>query len=46
MSNFEEAPPITDIQVYTGRYERAFTILADEIQQAMSQYGVSGQLAA
>ncbi|MCF4125051.1 hypothetical protein [Methylobacterium sp. SyP6R] len=44
--NFEEAPPITDIQVYTGRYEAAFNILADEIQQAMSQYGVSGQLAA
>lgn len=44
--NFEEAPPITDIQVYTGRYEAAFNILADEIQQAMSQYGVSGQVAA
>ena len=44
--NFEEAPPLTDIQVYTGRYEAAFNILADEIQQAMSQYGVSGQVAA
>lgn len=44
--NFEEAPPITDIQVYTGRYEAAFNILASEIQQAMSQYGVSGQVAA
>ncbi len=44
--NFEEAPPITDIQVYTGRYEAAFNILADEIQQQMSQYGVSGQVAA
>ena len=44
--DFEEAPPITDIQVYTGRYEAAFNILASEIQTAMSQYGVKGQLAA
>ncbi|GJD93350.1 phage tail sheath family protein [Methylobacterium iners] len=44
--DFEEAPPITDIQVYTGRYEAAFNILADEIQTAMSQYGVAGRLAA
>lgn len=44
--DFEEAPPITDIQVYTGRYEAAFNILADEIQTSMSQYGVAGQLAA
>lgn len=44
--DFEEAPPITDIQVYTGRYEAAFNIFADEIQAALSQYGITGQVAA
>jgi hypothetical protein len=43
-ANFEESPPITDIQVYTGRYEAAFNILADEIQAAMRQYQVGGLL--
>lgn len=42
--NFEEAPPLTDIRVYTGRYEAAFNILADEIRAAMSQAGVGGQI--
>lgn len=43
---FEEAPAITDIQVYTGRYEAAFTVLASEIQAAMAQAGVTGAIAA
>jgi Phage tail sheath protein FI len=43
--DFEEAPALLDLQVYTGRFERAFNILADEIQSAMRQYNVSGQLA-
>lgn len=42
--NFQEAPPITDIQVYTGTYPQAFKVLAAEIQQAMSQLGVQGTL--
>lgn len=41
---FEEAPPITDIQVYTGRYEAAFNILAEEIQTAAKQYQITGSL--
>jgi phage tail sheath protein FI len=44
--NFEEAPPVTDIVVYTGRYERAFDILANEITAAMAQFNVTGELAA
>lgn len=44
--NFQEAPPITDIQVYTGTYPKAFTILADEIQRTMTQIGVAGKFAA
>lgn len=43
--DFEEAPPVTDIQVYTGRYEAAFNILAGEIEAAMRQFGIGGQLA-
>lgn len=44
--DFEEAPPLTDLQIYTGRYEAAFNILANEIEAAMRSYSVTGQLAA
>lgn len=44
--DFEEAPPLTDLQIYTGRYEAAFDILANEIEAAMRSYSVTGQLAA
>lgn len=44
--NFAEAPPILDLQLYTGSYPQAFTILASEIQQAMNQLGVQGTFAA
>ena len=44
--DFEEAPPVTDIGVYTGRYERAFDILAEDIQAAMAQFNVAGELSA
>jgi phage tail sheath protein FI len=44
--NFEEAPPLVDLGVYTGRYEHAFNILADEIEAAMAQYQVRGSLTA
>lgn len=43
--NFEEAPPITDIQVYTGRRAASFNILAAEIQKAMTASGITGQIA-
>jgi phage tail sheath protein FI len=42
--NFEEAPPLLDLGIYTGRYEHAFDILADEIEAAMAQYNVRGAL--
>lgn len=42
--DFEEAPPLTDIQVYTGRYSAAFDLLASEIRTAMSRASVGGQL--
>lgn len=42
--NFEEAPPVTDIGVYMGRYEAAFDILASEIEATMQQYNVRGDL--
>ena len=42
--DFEEAPPLLDLQVYMGRYPAAFTILADEIEATMRQYNVSGLL--
>lgn len=41
---WEEAPALVDLQVYTGRREASFNILASEIQAAMAQYNVSGQL--
>jgi len=44
--DFEEAPPLTDLQIYTGRYEAAFNILADEIESAMRQYRVVGDIRA
>ena len=40
--DFEEAPPLTGIDVYTGRMETAFNILASDIQSAMNQSRVSG----
>jgi uncharacterized protein len=40
--NFEEAPPLVDVNVYTGRMEAAFNILASDIQSAMNQSRVSG----
>ncbi|MBX3545603.1 hypothetical protein [Chelatococcus sp.] len=42
--NFEETPALLDLQIYTGRYEAAFNIMADEIQQAMQQYRVGGSV--
>ena len=44
--DFEETPALVDLVVETGRYERAFTILADEIMAAAAQLNVSGQLGA
>ena len=44
--DFEETPDLLDLQVYTGRYEAAFNILATEIQAAMQAYNISGQLPA
>lgn len=43
--DFEEAPALVDLQVYTGRHEAAFTILSDEIESAMRQYRITGTLA-
>jgi phage tail sheath protein FI len=43
-ANWEESPALVDLQVYTGRREASFNILASEIQAAMAQYNVSGQL--
>jgi uncharacterized protein len=43
-ADWEEAPPVTDIQVYTGRYEKAFDILRSEVSASMRAYGVSGQI--
>jgi len=43
-ADWEEAPPVTDIQVYTGRYEKAFDILRSEVQAAMRAYNVTGQI--
>jgi phage tail sheath protein FI len=43
-ASWEESPALVDLQVYTGRREASFDILASEIQAAMSQYGVTGVL--
>lgn len=39
---WEESPALVDLQLYTGRREQSFDILASEIQAAMAQYNVSG----
>ncbi|KAF0136636.1 MAG: phage tail sheath protein [Methylocystaceae bacterium] len=41
---WEESPALVDLQLYTGRREQSFDILASEIQAAMAQYNVSGTL--
>lgn len=41
---WEESPALVDLQIYTGRREASFDILAAEIQAAMAQYNVSGVL--
>jgi phage tail sheath protein FI len=41
---WEESPALVDLQLYTGRREQSFDILAEEIQAAMAQYNVSGSL--
>ncbi|PPD09617.1 MAG: hypothetical protein CTY36_03385 [Methylocystis sp.] len=41
---WEESPALVDLQIYTGRREQSFDILASEIQAAMAQYNVSGTL--
>lgn len=41
---WEESPALVDLQLYTGRREQSFDILAEEIQAAMAQYNVSGTL--
>jgi len=41
---WEESPALVDLQIYTGRREASFDILATEIQAAMTQYNVAGQL--
>jgi len=43
-ANWEEAPPLTDLQIYTGRREASFDILATEIQAAMTASNVTGSL--
>lgn len=43
-ASWEESPALVDLQVYTGRREASFNILATEIQAAMAQYNVAGQL--
>lgn len=40
--NYEEAPALVDLQLYMGRREASFDILASEIQAAMRQYSVTG----
>lgn len=41
---WEESPALVDLQIYTGRREASFDILASEIQAAMAQYNVQGVL--
>jgi len=41
---WEESPALVDLQLYTGRREASFDILASEIQAAMAQYNVQGVL--
>ena len=41
---WEESPALVDLQLYTGRREASFNILAAEIQAAMAQFRVTGQL--
>ena len=41
---WEESPALVDLQLYTGRREQSFDILASDIQAAMAQYNVSGTL--
>jgi len=43
-ANWEESPALVDLQIYTGRREASFDILASEIQAAMAQYSVTGAL--
>ena len=44
--DFEETPALLDLVVETGRHERSFNILADEIMAAAAQLNISGSLAA
>jgi phage tail sheath protein FI len=44
--NYEESPSLVDLQLYMGRREASFDILAAEIQAAMTQFNVSGTLGA
>ena len=44
--NYEESPALVDLQLYMGRREASFDILASEIQAAMAQFNVGGQLPA
>ena len=42
--NYEESPSLVDLQLYMGRREASFDILAAEIQATMAQYNVTGQI--
>lgn len=44
--NYEESPSLVDLQLYMGRREASFDILAAEIQAAMTQFNVTGSLGA
>lgn len=44
--DYEESPALVDLQLYMGRREASFDILASEIQAAMAQFNVTGALAA
>jgi hypothetical protein len=43
--DYEESPSLVDLQLYMGRREASFDILAAEIQAAMAQFNVTGSLA-
>lgn len=44
--DYEESPSLVDLQLYMGRREASFDVLASEIQAAMAQYNVAGALGA
>lgn len=41
---FQEAPPLVDLQIFTEPHEASFDILASQIEAAMRTFNVAGQL--